>query len=240
MSILTIAQNVSDRAGFNRPSSIVGSADETARQLLQFINEETRCLSDRFPWQKLKKRATFNFVSSQENYTLPTDFKDFVQNTIWNYTARRPLIAPINAEQYEIQKNYLISSGIDKMVYLYGNQIYITPTPSSTDTINYEYTTLNIFENSGGTGKSAITLDTDTTTIREYLVELGVKLRYLCAKGLIRNPVEASPEYQDYEKQVVKAIEKDGFGQNVTISLNSGGSPYWMGAYTQDSDFPSV
>lgn len=241
MSILTIAQNVAMETGFTSPSSLVGSADENAIQLLALIKKETRALSDRYQWNKLIVRGTFNFVASQEAYPLPADFKDFIQKTIWNYTARRPLIAPITAEDYEIQKNYLITSGIDKMVHVYDGEMHITPVPSSTDTINYEYTTLNIYQTALGVGKPEITLDTDTTTIREFLVELGVKLRFLVAKGLVTPAeLEKSFEKKDYDMQVENAILTDGFGSKNPINMNSRVNAFWMGAYTQDSNFPSV
>ena len=126
------------------------------------------------------------------------------------------------------------------MYFIYGNKIHITPIPSSTDTINYLYTTLNIFQSSLGVGKPAITSDTDVTSIREYVVELGVKLRFLVAKGLIQ-PAEitSSLEYNDYESQVQRAIKTDGFGQQSPITMSAKGSPYWKAAYTQDSDFPA-
>lgn len=241
MSILTIAQNVAMETGFASPSTLVGNTDEIAIQLLALIKKETRALSDRFLWNKLVKQGTFNFVDGQEAYTLPTDFKDFIPHTIWNYSTRRPLIAPINPEDYGIQKNYLITSGIDKMVYVYNGTMYITPVPSSTDTINYQYTTLNIFQTSGGTGKTDITLDTDIITIREFLIELGVKLRFLVAKGLITtSQMMASFEKQDYDMQIQSAMKTDGFGQKNPINMNNGGSAYWKAAYTQDSNFPSV
>jgi hypothetical protein len=241
MSILTIAQNIAMETGFTKPSSLVSNTDEIAIQLLALIKVETRMLSDRFLWNRLVKRGTFNFVNGQDSYTLPTDFKDYIPNTMWNATARRPLVGPITPEEYEIQKNYLVTSAIDKMVYIYNNTIYITPTPSTTDTINYEYTTLNIYQNSGGTGKADITLDTDVTTIREYLVERGVKLRFMVAKGLVApSELEVSYEAKDYEAQIQKAIQTDGFGQKQAVTMSGGGDAYWKAAYTQDSNFPSV
>lgn len=244
MSILTIAQDVAMETGFTKPSSLVGNTDEIAVQLLALIKKETRALSDRFLWNKLVKRGTFNFVSGTDAYpiaTIASDFKDFIPNTIWNYSARRPLIGPISPEDYEIQKNYLVTSAIDKMVYVYNNTVYITPTPSSTDTINFEYTTLNIYQTAVGVGKTDITLDTDVTTIREFLVELGVKLRFMVAKGLITTAeLKNSFEYQDYTDQMQKAMLTDGFGQKPTISMSGGSSPYWTAASTQDSNFPSA
>lgn len=245
MSVLDIAQNVAKETGFTSPSSLVGNTDEIAIQLLALIKNETKTLSDRWAWQILVKRATFNFVSGTEAYSLSTiasDFKDFIPDTIWNYTSRRPLIAPITASEFEIQKNYLVTSGIDKMVYVYGDQLHVTPTPSNTDTIYFEYTTKNIYNDGAATpvGKSAITADTDVTTIPEYLVESGVKLRFMCAKGIIMpGNIAGSLEYVDYESQVERAILKDGFGRK-KLSMRGGGNSFWMAAYTQDSNFPSV
>lgn len=241
MTVLTIAQNAAKRAGFTPPASLVGNSDDTAVQLLAIIEEETRALSDRFRWQALVKRATFDFVNGQETYDLPDDFKDYIQKTIWDYSSRRPLIAPISPEGYEIQKNYLITSGIDKMVYIYDGKIRVTPTPGSNDTINYEYTTLNIYKDENGVGKPEITADTDTTTIREFLVALGVKFRFLMAKGIIPSErYEHSFEHKDYIAQVSRAVLTDGFGQPNPINMSSGGNAYWMAAYTQDSNFPAV
>lgn len=251
MSILTIAQNVAMETGFSSPASLVGSSDEFAIQLLALIKAEVFDLSNGviageqnpidFNWQVLVKRGTFNFVANQEAYTLPTDFKDFIQKTIWNYTMRRPLLAPITPEDYEIQKNYLITSGIDKMIYVYNNQMYITPIPTSTDTINYEYTTLNIYNSSGGTGQKDIIADTDTCAINEKIVQLGVKFRFLIAKGLIPSTgFPSSFEYSNYNAAVQRAILKDGFGRKTPISMNGAGNAFWKAAYTQDSNFPSA
>lgn len=239
MTILTIAQNIAMATGFSSPSALVDNTDEVAIQMLALIKEEVRALSDRFIWNALVNRATFNFVNGQEAYDLPTDFKDFVPNTIWNYSTRRPIIAPISSERFEIQKNYLISSGIDKMLYVYGNQMHITPTPSSTDTINYEYTTLNIYQDAFGQGKPDITADADVPTIREYLVQAGTKLRFMVAKGLISTAeLQGSFEALDYAAQVQKAMHTDGFGAP-KLSMSGGRNAWWLGAYTQDSFFPA-
>ena len=250
MSVLTIAQNIARETGFTVPSSLVGNADETAVQLLQLIQTECTDLSNGviagnpipmdYNWQALVKRGTFNFVASQEAYDLPDDFKDFIQKTIWDYSIRRPVIAPITAEEYEIQKNYLITSGIDKMIYVYANQIHVVPVPSSTDTINYEYTTTYIFQSDTGDGQTTIEADTDVCSISEYLIQQGVKVRFLIAKSLI-NPenFENSFEYRNYKSAVQRAVLKDGFGQKSPINMSKRGNAWWLGAYTQDSNWPS-
>jgi hypothetical protein len=85
----------------------------------------------------------------------------------------------------------------------------------------------------------AITADTDSTVIREYLVQAGVKLRFMVAKGMILpGTIERSYEYVDYESQVQKAILTDGFGRQ-TLNLQTGSNAYWKAAYTQDSSYPA-
>lgn len=239
MTVLSIAQNVAKRVGFTAPTSLVNNSDELAVQLLALIKEETRALSDRFPWQALRKRYSFNFVNGTDNYVLPSDFKDYIEKTIWDTTGRRPLIGPISAEEYEIQKDYLITTAVYKMFYIYNDTMYITPTPGDTNTIKYQYTTLNIYKSTLGVGKADITADTDTTTLREYMIELGVKLRFLVTKGIIMpENLKASFEYQDYMDEIARAIKHDGFGRNNPINMNNRGVAWWRAAYTPDSSWP--
>lgn len=251
MSVLTIAQNVANETGFLSPTSLVGNADETAILLLALITAEINDLSVSiifgqanpidFRWQYLIKNYNFNFVANQQNYALPSDFANFIPKSIWNSTYRRPLLAPINAEDYGIQQYYLITSGIDKMVYVYGNQMYVTPTPGSTDSIFFQYTTNNFFKSSGGTPQTSILADTDTCYVPENIVKLGVKIRFLTQKGIIpAESFQASPEYINYSAAAQKAMLIDGLGQKNPITMSRGGSAYWKAAYTQDSNFPTV
>jgi len=240
MSVLTIAQNVARSTGFTAPSTLVGSSDEVAVQLLQLIDDETRGLAEDYDWQILITPEQFNFVDGQDDYDVPLDFERYIPKTIWNSTTRRPLIAPINAEDYQIQKNYLITSAIDNMVFFSQDGLTITPTPTSTDSINYLYITTDIYADNLGVRKDEITADTDSPLISESLIQSAVKLAFLVSKGLIDpNELEKSREYKDFNKRLEKAVLNDGFGSKNPINMNSGGSAYWLAAYTQDSDFPA-
>lgn len=241
MSILSIAQNVATEAHFNKPASVVGNADPTATLLLLLISRATVDISNYFRWNNLVKQGSFTFVNNQSNYSLASDYKEYIPQTMWDATSRRPIIAPVDAEDYGIQTNYLITSGIDKMAYFYGNQVYITPVPNNTDVVNYSYKTNLVFQSSIGVGQTGILADTDTTVVPEYLIELNTKLRYLCSKGLITPETYAgSYEKQDFDEQLQAAMKADGLGQKGTINMNTGGNAYWKAAYTQDSNFPQT
>lgn len=247
MTVLSIAQNVAKETGFTVPSTLVSNADEIAVQLLSLITAETTDLSQGiyggqtadFYWQRLVTRGTITFVNGTEAYNFPSDYNaSYLPNTMWNNTTGRPIIVPITPEQFEIQKNYLISSSIDYMMYVYGNQFHFMPVPASIDSIVYEYLSTNYFRASGGTAKAAITLDTDTTAIDENIVKLGVKFRFLQAKGLLPNVgYQGTYEYRGYIAAVERAMLNDGAGKP-TISMCNYRNPWWLAAHTPDSNWP--
>lgn len=250
MSVLTIAQNVARETGFNVPSALVGSADEISVQLLALITAEASNLSQGiiagrdvaadFYWQALVTRGTITFVNGTEAYNFPADYNaSFLPQTMWNNTTGRPIIVPLSAREFEIQKNYLITSGIDYMVYVYGNQFHFVPLPSSTDSLVYEYISTYYFRTvTTNVAKAAITADSDYTAIDENLIKLGVKVRFLQAKGLMPTVgYENAFEYKDYIGAVERAMLKDGAGRP-TISMVDSCDAWWLAAYTPDSNWP--
>jgi hypothetical protein len=86
MSLLTIAQNVADFTGFERPSTVVGNTDPIARQLFAFINREGKQLMRSNNWPVLLKEHTFNTVNGTQSYDLPTDYDRSVGSTMYNRT----------------------------------------------------------------------------------------------------------------------------------------------------------
>lgn len=250
MSVLSIAQSVARETGFTVPSALVGNADEIAVQLLALITAETTNLSQGiiaggeivpdFFWQSLVTRGTITFVNGTEAYNFPSDYNSsFVPQTMWNNTTGRPVIIPLNPRQFEIQKNYLVTSGIDHMVYVYGDQFHFVPTPSSTDSIVYEYISTNYFRAvTTLTPKAAITVDTDLTAINENIVKLGVKVRFLQAKGqLPALGYQNTFEYKDYRAAVERAMLNDGAGKPI-ITMSNSTDAWWLAAYTPDSNWP--
>jgi hypothetical protein len=330
MSILSMVQNIAADAGFQAPSYVVGNNDEIAVQLLSQINRETVRLSNEFFWQKLVQNYVFNFLNGQNSYALPSDFNFILPNTIWNQSGRQPIICPLTPEDYQLQLNYLVTSAYYKMVYVYGNLMYVTPVPSgyqteilgnnafstnaaapntievtvasgslykigqqvtisgatafgtltaaqinliatpitnivgniisytttgtagtatgggtaasvgAGDVVVYQYCSINYYQNALGGFQSSILSDSDTTRVPEYIVELGAKLRFLVAKGLVTSEeMENSYEKKDYDFQIKRQMMIDGIGQK-TIHCQTGGTAYWLAAYTQDSNWPQV
>ena len=92
MSLLTIVQNAADEVGLGRPSSVIGSSDQTAIRALRYaIRTGKELVRANIPY--LIKEHTFSTVASTQTYTLPSDFHHFVPFTNWNRTTFRRMFA---------------------------------------------------------------------------------------------------------------------------------------------------
>jgi hypothetical protein len=73
-------------------------------------------------------------------------------------------------------------------------QFLITPTPSDTEEMSFEYVSKNYCEDAGGTGQSVWSADTDVGVLDEELFELGIIWRLLNRMGMAY--AEEKSEYQ--------------------------------------------
>ena len=184
MSLLTIVQDaLGEVGGFEVPSSVVGNTNETAKRCLAITNRSLKETAKRIKWPGLKVRATLTTVASQEEYTLPSDFQMYINNTFWDDTNNRAVLGPASDAEWEyMQSSDLADNELatwfkfirgtstnDKTIYLY-------PIPSSVRTLYYWYKSDALTQTSGGTLQNDKFLaDTDTATIDEDIVLLGYR-----------------------------------------------------------------
>lgn len=186
MSLLTIAQGVAQEAGVAAPSAIVGNADPTAVQLLALINRAGKLLA-RKPWQVLQKEYTFNLVASQAAYNFPSDLGFLQDYTIWDRTQFWALRGSLTATQWQIYKSGLQTTTPRQRFRVKLGQIYIDPTPSSTDSMVIEYVSnqwVAVAAAPTVPSKSAFTIDTDVSVIDEEALKMDTLWRFLNRKGV--------------------------------------------------------
>lgn len=181
MTLLSIAQTALREIGdFAVPSTIVGNNDPIAVQLLALANRTGRTLANDYRWQVLLTTYTFPTVDSTASYALPDDFGRFANLTQWDNTNTTRVQGPVTPAQWQ----YLQSSGLggaaqfDKAFRIAGDLFYIYPTPTAADSITFQY-----YSNQWITGKEAFSADADEALLDEDLITLGLKYRYLQAKG---------------------------------------------------------
>lgn len=202
MTLLSICQDALKEDGrFNVPASIVGNSDPTAVQLLALANRTGRTLAYDNTWQFLVKVYTFSTANGTASYALPSDFHHFIDLTYWDRTNTTQMVGPVSAAVWEeLQSGNVVGAGIRKYFRVYGNLFYIYPTPSASDTIAYQYYTKNWISS-----KAAFDTDSDAPLIDEDLLTLGVRYRFLSAKGL---PYQGP--YDEYSRRLASLLEKDG------------------------------
>lgn len=202
MSLLTIINNIQNRLGLEVISNPTSNTNPTVKKLIACANLEGKDLALRYPWQMLQKIETHSALAAEDQGTLASIAADISTfhiryMTMWNQTTNRRVHGPLSPQDWSDLKGSEIAYP-DSCFRIYGGKLYITPAPTLSDSIAFEYISKNWCQSSGGTGQSAWAADTDTGILDEDLMELGTTWRFLQAEGL-----EYGEEYADYERRVL-------------------------------------
>jgi hypothetical protein len=227
MTLLTICQNTADYVGFERPTSVVGNVDATARQLLVCAQREGKTLVKRGPWAILEKEHTFSTANGTASYALPSDFDRFRNDTQYNRADQDAMRGPLNAQQWQFVKSGIVSAGTQQRWRVKADsnakKFFIDPTPTSTETIAYDYVSNAWCQSSGGSAQTAWAADTDTGILDELLLEMGVTWRFKQLHGL-----DYAEDFRDYQINVARALGADGGAPKLAFDnrYKSGVGPY--------------
>ena len=214
MTLLSIIRDVAGRLSLPQPTIVVTSTDKQVIQLLALANEEGKSLASRTRWQALVEEQTFVTVAAAIQATaLPADFDRFIDNSFFNRSTRRPMTGPISPRQWQWIQAQPVYSTAYLMFRQRTGQFIITPTPPAGQTIAYEYVSKNWALSATSQAQSSFLADTDTSLLDEELIGLGLRWRFLRAKGL-----DYAEEMATYEAQVEQAVARDGGAAALSIS----------------------
>ena len=209
MTLLSICQNVADFTGFERPTSVISNTDPIARQLLALAQREGKQLMRVSDWAILKKEHTFSTSSGTAAYALPSDFDRLVLETSYNRSDNDILTGPISSSEYQLVNHGMATTGTTEKFRLKAAsnalKFELDPTPSSTQTIGFEYVSSQFCQSSGGSGQAVWTADTDTGILDETTMEMGITYRFKAAHGL-----DYAEDYRQYQLEVRQAIARNG------------------------------
>jgi hypothetical protein len=148
-TILEIIKNCAVELDIQTSSSInsaVSSTNNSIAQLVKLANRIGVSLSKNYQFAELRKRHAFNLVASQESYAIPGDFEHFLFDTFWDAETKRPMCGPLSPSEWEARKNGAVPSSVYYRYTVYGGatkKIYISPTPTTTNEIVFEYQSTN-------------------------------------------------------------------------------------------------
>lgn len=230
-SVKEIVQRACDELTLPRPTAVIGASDPQARQLLALLHQEGRYLMKggikKHNWSFLRTLYTFPTVASTSTYAVPSDFDRMIDDTFWDQTNNTKVMGPdVPAVDRWRQQSVSGSVGIHKNFRVVGSNVQLYPTPDAVATMGYEYISTKWARSNASVAQSEFLADTDTSLFDPYLLILGLKWRFLAAKGLEASA--AKLEYDDYYESTVagdsagETLRLDGSGMGAQfISLDN-------------------
>lgn len=142
MSLIEAVTNIAAEAGYVADSIVIGSNDQTTRQLRALAQRLIGEMADKYPWPAFYASGSVTLTPGVPSCALPAAFSYYHYDTFWNSTKRYRLIGPISEQEYA----FLQGRGFDAARYqkfqirgISNKQLLITPTPTVADTIIFEY-----------------------------------------------------------------------------------------------------
>lgn len=237
-TLLELVQQACNEIGIPEPTFLFGSVNDQEKQLIALAQREGKDFSamanKNGGWQVLRTDYTFDTVIDQADYALPSDFEYFVQQTFWDNQYKWSLIGPIAAQEKQVLRYGVISSGPRTKFYVRNNKIWLDPVPQSVYTVAYDYYSNAWCSSSGGDAQSLWQADTDTYKLDEDCFIQGMKWRFLRAKGL-----DYMEEYNSYKADCERVISRDGGSRDLPLGGDAIGLSFVDGANIPETGFGS-
>lgn len=213
-TLLQHIQTVCNELALPVPTSIVGSNDAQVMQLLALANREGKYASklsfgEKMGWQQMVKTWTVTLANGVSEYSVPTDMHHAITSTFWDVNYRWQLLGPLSPQEFDVLVYGISPAGPRRRFRITNGKMLINPVPGAGDvgaTLASEYYTTSWCQSSGSVLQSSWLNDTDTYLLDDDVMQLGIKWRFLRAKGL-----DYEEEYKQYMAELLQAMAIDGF-----------------------------
>jgi hypothetical protein len=206
MTALSMVQDACAQLNLAVPTAVFGSTEQQVIQLRSLLNVEGRELSRSGQWQQITVPTTFTSVAQVvQTGAIPSDFDRFVNDSMWNQSTTRKVYGPLTQQQWQLYQAFPVMTTVNPMFIVYDDDLVFEPAPAAGNTIAYSYVSKNWAQTSGAVGIPAMTADTDTAKLPEYLITLGIVWRFLKA-----NKFPFAAEQNDYNTQRAQELARTG------------------------------
>jgi hypothetical protein len=148
----------------------------------------------------------------QTIYDLPSDWDRQTDRTHYDKSKRWEMLGPETPQQWQFLKSSYISTGPRMRYRIMGGYFQIWPVVSTNEYLGFEYIS-NKWALTGSTPQASFTADTDTCIYPDRLMTLGLKKKFLEAKGLSTEAVD-----RDYQRQLSIAKSNDAGSQTLSMA----------------------
>lgn len=197
--------------------------------LVQSVDSSTQITMNMRATQSGSSTLTF----AQVAYPLPSDWLKQIPQTEWDRTNRWPMLGPKSPQEWQSFKSGIVYAGPRERFRIQGGAFQVNPPPPNGLTFAFEYISSAWVLNAGGTYQQSFTADTDTCVFDDSLMVVGLKMRWLRAKGL-----DFSVEIQEFNTLLTTLKAQDKSAPKLSLSP-FGGTVLLGYDNVQDGNWPA-
>jgi len=188
------------------PAAVTSSTDRSVKQLFRLANRVGSDLVREFEWRRLVTEYTFATVNGTADYDLPSDFDRMVSDTHYDRSNFWMNSGPKSSQAWQWLNAGITTLGPQFRWRMYQNKVRFYTTPTAAYTMAYEYVSRNWVIADGDTtpSKSLFSEDDDTCIYPDDVMLLGLRYRWLSAKGL-----DFEPALVEFRNAVATAKSQD-------------------------------
>lgn len=235
MTLLQMVTQAAAEIGQTPPTFLFGNTDTTAIQMLALAQREGRETAKRAGpwggWPQLRKEYTNTYTPNVPPTVatgvipLPGDIQYMINATIWDRAMKWQLLGPLTPQEWQVLKSGITVTGPRFRYRIMSSAgalttsalaLWLDPVPTSTVQLAFEYVTVNWAADLNGTPRPGWQADTDTFALDDDLMMLGLKWRFLRAKGL-----DYSQEFDEYEDQVGTELSRAGGARSLSLNARA-------------------
>lgn len=228
MTVLNVIQDAARLIGVPVPTSIIGNNDVTTNQLRQLFTTGGTVLSRRKgpaggSWTVMQNLFQITTVADQEEYDLPADFDNFINDTAWNRDTYWRMRGPLTPQRWqEIRSGLILTPQIRpgwrlrKSRTAYKKTCFIDPIPGDIYNLVIEYNSNAWIADAAGTNPRAngkFEADDDVVLLEENLMVLDLVWRFKRQKGFAY-----AVDLAEFEREADRAIADDTGAKTLVLS----------------------
>lgn len=218
--IKILLDTVVDELGILRPNGYVGAQDIQARQLVALFHQVGDYIVDQADWQVLIKMGLFNTAPNTQAYALPADWVAFIDETMWNRTAKVKVHGPRNQSDWAAADAIRVGSGPYFVQQLRNDQIFLQPVPTDYHQISYYYLSGDWIQTATGHDDRATSDNDKTVWSDDRMIIMGVKAAWLRSKRL-----SYDEEAKQFEDQIRANASIDRGAQDLSMDPSQQQAP---------------
>lgn len=228
----TLINRAAVQVGLASVADPFASTDANFVQLVELLNSlgaELVGLSN----HHLRREFSFVTASSQTSWALPADFVSLVNDTLWDRTGVLPLDGSVSPQRAATIKAWNGTSVTFIPFRIIGNRLVFPVAPSDGLTVGGEYASeywIQTAASSTGPDADHATASTDYVLFDPLLVVLGLKLRFLEAKGF-----DTAVAYTAFFHRLEWFQGKSGGSRVIDMT---GSSREYLGGLNVPAEFP--